>query len=211
MKREAHLKFCSICSKQKIVSKYGIVCGITDLPADFEISCDNFQEDLALKKLYEMKLWENEIHKKTAKIGKRIANYILDLIFFYIFCYILGIFLGILLPIFSPESIYYLSEAEDDRLLNFLFGIVIYILYYSLLEGLTGRTLAKIITRTKVVDKDGEKPDFKKIMIRTITRLIPFEWISFMGEGTGWHDTWSKTVVVDESLGKRENVAQKFI
>ena len=90
--------------------------------------------------------------------------------------------------------------------MSYLSGIVLYILYYSLFEGLTGRTLAKFITRTKVVDKDGEKPDFRKILIRTITRLVPFEWLSFMGEGTGWHDTWSKTIVVENNLGKREKL-----
>ena len=204
MRRDERLKFCMICKEQKTDSRQGIICGITNLPADFEISCDSFKEDLIRKKQYELKLWEKEIQRKTAKIGKRIANVLLDLIFLYIFAYIFGIILGILLLFVSPESLGSFSEGKP---LAYLLGIVEYILYYSLFEGLTGKSLAKFITRTKVVDKDGEKPDFRTIFIRTITRLVPFEWISFMGEGTGWHDTWSKTIVVENSLGKRKKIA----
>jgi len=204
MKREEHLKFCRICKEQKIDKKQGIICGITNLPADFEISCESFNEDLVRKNLYELQLWEKEIQRKTAKIGKRITNFILDLIFIYLLGCIFGIILGIFLFFVSPES---LDSFSDGSPLTYLLGTVLYLLYYSLFEGLSGRTLAKFITRTKVVDQEGEKPDFKKTLIRTITRLVPFEWISFMGEGTGWHDTWSKTIVVENRLGKRKKIA----
>jgi uncharacterized RDD family membrane protein YckC len=64
-------------------------------------------------------------------------------------------------------------------------------------EYLTGRTLAKYITKTKVIDENGEKPDFKKILLRTLSRIFPFEPLSFLVSGnTGWHDEWSKTIVV---------------
>ena len=65
------------------------------------------------------------------------------------------------------------------------------------MESLTGRTMAKLITRTKVVMENGDKPTFEVILTRTLCRLIPFNWISFLGDdGVGWHDSLSKTRVI---------------
>ena len=65
-------------------------------------------------------------------------------------------------------------------------------------ETITGRTLGKYITNTKVLTEDGQKPEADKILYRTLSRMIPFEAFSFLGdEGRGWHDSLAKTVVVD--------------
>ena len=201
MKREEQLKFCKICKEQKFDLKQGIICGITNLPANFEESCDSFNEDLELKTQNESKLVENEILNKTASQGKRFANYLLDLIFFLIFSYIFGFILGIVLLIVSPES---LSIFEgENKPLEYLLGFIAGMIYYSTLEGLTGRTLAKFITKTKVITEHGEKPDFGTIIIRTLCRFVPFEAFSFLGsESTGWHDRWSKTIVVETKFKK---------
>lgn len=45
---------------------------------------------------------------------------------------------------------------------------------------------------------DGSKPKFDEILIRALCRLIPLNAFSFLGDlGKGWHDTLSKTYVVD--------------
>jgi uncharacterized RDD family membrane protein YckC len=138
---------------------------------------------------------ENEILYKTASKGKRFVNYLIDLIFLLIFSYFFGMTLGILLLYVSPESLSIFEE--DNNLVNYLLGFIAGMIYYASLEGLTGRTLAKFITKTKVITENGEEPDFKTILIRSLCRFVPFEALSFLGEDTGWHDRWSKTMVVD--------------
>ncbi len=149
---------------------------------------------------YTEKLTETKISNKPANEGKRIANYLLDWIFIYIFGVIFGIMLGVILVIVSiiissPTPLSILSE--DNKLLNFLLGFIVGMIYYSLFEGLTGRTLAKFITRTKVITENGEKPDFKTILLRSLCRFVPFDPLSFLFSGKGWHDKWSRTTVVN--------------
>lgn len=72
-----------------------------------------------------------------------------------------------------------------------------YLVVYVLPEALFGRTLGKLVTRTKVVTRTGGKPTFSQVLIRTVVRWVPFEPLSFLwGDNTGWHDDWSKTLVV---------------
>ncbi len=78
-----------------------------------------------------------------------------------------------------------------------LFSVGTIILYYWTLEGFFGRTIGKLLTGTKVVAADGSRVDASAIFVRTLIRLIPFEVFSFLGASdSGWHDRWSKTVVV---------------
>jgi uncharacterized RDD family membrane protein YckC len=137
----------------------------------------------------------DEILNKTASTGKIFANYLLDSLFFLIFAFLFGVILGIILLFVSPESLAIFEE--DNTLLEYLLGFILIMIYYLSLEGLTGRTLAKFITKTKVVTENGEKPNFKTILMRILCRFVPFEAFSFLGEGTGWHGKWSKTIVVN--------------
>ena len=85
-----------------------------------------------------------------------------------------------------------------NRLEELIFSLTLLLLYYLVFETFTGRTLGKYITNTKVLTEDGQKPKADKILYRTLSRLIPFDALSFLGdEGKGWHDTLSKIIVVD--------------
>ena len=77
-----------------------------------------------------------------------------------------------------------------------LMGIVIVTAYYTVLEGFTGRTLGKFITRTYVVTAEGLKPGFLTILGRTLCRFIPFEALTFLFSSVGFHDRLSHTRVV---------------
>jgi uncharacterized RDD family membrane protein YckC len=46
------------------------------------------------------------------------------------------------------------------------------LVYYPLTEGLWGRTLGMLVTGTIIVDADGRRANFGKVMIRTLFRLI---------------------------------------
>ena len=74
-------------------------------------------------------------------------------------------------------------------------------LYYLLLEGLSGRTLGKLLTGTIVVNSISyKKATFDKILIKTFSRLIPFDAFSFlMSYPKGWHDALSCTTVINDT------------
>ena len=196
MTREDHLKFCTVCQNRKFDSQLGLVCGLTNQYADFENSCEHYSEDTELKAKQEAEQVGKDILLNTASLSKRLANYLLDIVFYYISVFLFGIFLGIALAIVSPHALSYYSG--EHKLMNYVLAAIIMFLYYVILESTTGRSIAKFITKTKVVDERGEKPDFKTIVIRTLCRFIPFEAFSFLfAEPSGWHDTFSKTKVIN--------------
>jgi len=132
---------------------------------------------------------------------KRFLNYALDYIGLYVFAYIFSCLLTI-------NELYLL--VLDTNIL--FLGILICILYYGIFESVWSKTPAKFITKTKVIMENGEKPDFDAILIRTLIRFIPFDALTFLSprRPRGWHDKWSKTIVVDDiSIPKKEIGPQK--
>lgn len=192
MTREEQLSYCKICENQKFDLNQGIICGLTNKRADFKEECPSFVEDSLLK----IELSNQYATKQGASQGKRFTNYIIDFICFLIFSFVFGAFLGIIIGFLSPSS---LSIFEEDNIfLNYLINFIAGMIYYTTLEAITGRTVAKFITKTKVVTVNGEKPDFNTILIRSLCRHIPFNPLSFLGsDASGWHDKLSKTKVID--------------
>ena len=128
--------------------------------------------------------------------GKRFGNFVMDLIFRYVLLFIIGIIAAII----DPEGV--AAWAENvTKLEDIMYGLVVLVVYFIVTESLFQRTVGKLITGTKVVMADGSKPGFGTIVLRTLCRLIPFEMFSFVGEDSyGWHDSLSKTYVVDVKL-----------
>jgi uncharacterized RDD family membrane protein YckC len=86
------------------------------------------------------------------------------------------------------------STTTLERL---FFWAVILFLYYFLTETYFSRTFAKYFTKTIVVTKDGSRPNKRTISIRTLTRFIPLECLTFLGTNVrGLHDLFSDTYVV---------------
>jgi len=112
--------------------------------------------------------------------GTRFLNFLLDSIFRQVFAIGLGA----------------IAAAFDARALVMMIVVVSIFGYYVVFESLTGRTPAKYITRTRVVDVMGGKATFLQILGRSAARFIPFEPFSFFGSGYGWHDKLSRTRVV---------------
>lgn len=195
MTREERLKFCKVCHNRKFDIKQGIICGLTDTPADFETACSSYSENSEAKLRIEQ-ADDFAVSFRVASSGKRFANYVLDMVFLMVFGSVVGVTIGIVLAIVSPES---LSElAKENKLLDYVAGFILGMLYYAILESASGRTVAKFITKTKVVNKKGEKPDLSTILVRSLCRFIPFEALSFLdSEHSGWHDKLSKTRVVE--------------
>jgi uncharacterized RDD family membrane protein YckC len=54
----------------------------------------------------------------------------------------------------------------------FLLALVLVVGYFTLAEGLTGRTLGKLLTGTVVIDANGGHPGVRRAFTRTLLRLI---------------------------------------
>ena len=138
-----------------------------------------------------------------ASKGNRFANYIIDLIIIMVLIYGTVILLAMIWyavaedPTVVDDFFYEIEHANPllDRLISALLLALFYFAFEALLKG---RTIGKYITKTKVVRADGSNPSAIDYLKRSFSRIIPFEAFSFLGaEARGWHDTLSKTYVVD--------------
>jgi|JI6StandDraft_1071083.scaffolds.fasta_scaffold02343_7 uncharacterized RDD family membrane protein YckC len=110
----------------------------------------------------------------------RLLNFLIDSFVFLI----LVIVLTLLLKSFiSRENLYW-------------FFIIFYYFYYLILEGGYSQTVGKVFTKTKVVDESGNKASLLKIFLRTLLRVFPFDFISYLFSATGIHDKFSKTKLI---------------
>jgi len=124
-----------------------------------------------------------------ASISIRLLNLILD-----------GIASWIISVVFF--TIGYFSSPPVSIIFAVL-GYVFYAVgYYIICEYVWGRTVGKLITKTKVIDKFGNKPSFGRIVGRSFARYIPFDALSFLFGSfpVGWHDSISGTFVVSNDL-----------
>ncbi|MDM1554558.1 MULTISPECIES: RDD family protein [Chryseobacterium] len=163
-----------------------------------------------------MKRILNVVEYNKASLWIRLANNFIDLIIIYIANYFLSVICHFLYKVTSIEFFYFYNNGSF--LWKLFIGNFNYILYYFLMENyLDGRTISKYITGTKVISTDGTHPTTQQIIYRTLSRVIPFDGLSFLGVN-GWHDSWSDTRVINlknymaeiqakseiDSLGKKE-------
>ena len=113
---------------------------------------------------------------------KRVFNYLIDAIVIYV--------------ISIPFVIFNLDNPFQQSLVT----IFVFFFYYLIMEVAFRATIGKLITNTRVVNFDGSRAE--DIFIRTICRFIPFEPLSFLFGDRGWHDSLSKTIVIDRKLRK---------
>ncbi|MFC5269108.1 RDD family protein [Adhaeribacter terreus] len=118
----------------------------------------------------------------------RFINYMLD-------CILLAVIASIIINSVAPEMMpKSFEDVSSGMFISLLYPLQF--VYYFGAEFFFGRTLAKVLTKTYVTTEFNEKPGFTAIFIRTLCRYIPFEYLSFLGNGIGWHDRLSKTYVV---------------
>ena len=135
-----------------------------------------------------------------ASKGQRILNYLIDIVFIYVSILVVTILISVAEIFLSLNYISTRLEAISE-FEGYVVFFVFFFTYYILLEFYIGRTVAKLITGTLVVLKNGSKPSFSSICLRTFFRIIPFDSISFLGnDGSGMHDTFSKTYVVKKTI-----------
>jgi len=197
MNRQERLRFCNACSYQKFDTDKGIVCSITNAAAAFEVACTMYKENSELKHKMDMEAIRNQMFTQEADKKTRAINYLVDTVCVYLFMFIVTFVMGIVVAIVYPSAINIFQNIEDNAWLSYLIVFTSAMGYYILFEATAGRTVGKMLTKTKVVDCNGNKPDFSTILLRSLCRFVPFNPISFLfALDGGWHDQWSKTKVV---------------
>ncbi|NPV61037.1 MAG: RDD family protein [Methanotrichaceae archaeon] len=85
-----------------------------------------------------------------------------------------------------------------------LFYFLVYLAYFTYLEGSRGQTVGKMITKIKVVGENGGKIDMNQAFVRNILRIIDGLFVYLIGAILIWRsdkkqrlgDSIGKTVVV---------------
>lgn len=139
------------------------------------------------KKYYEVSKHAYATH------GQRIGNSIID-------SFNLSIIVFITLYLnakFGNASLLFWCKSLNWLAQWFYFGLC-EVFYYLILELTFGTTIGKLVSRTMIVDEFGEKPLLHAYVVRSFSRIIPFERFSFLTAFCrGWHDIISNTCVVD--------------
>ena len=126
---------------------------------------------------------ETEINQVPAPTSIRFANYLIDLVVFYV--------LNILVSLAFTS---WLQTAA--RPMIYLTSYCLYIAYFTFIEGATGgRSVGKFITGSKAIKEDGGVITWNDALLRSLSRIVPFEPFSAFG-GYPWHDRWTHTKVV---------------
>lgn len=135
-----------------------------------------------------------------ASQGVRLANYLIDYVCQIVLMFALVVVLTMISVIVGNDSILAFIENMNG-IEEYALAAVIILIYYNVFEIFFSRTIGKFITKTIVVNINGEKPDNQEILVRSLCRLIPFDGFSFLGApNKGWHDSISKTYVVKKEL-----------
>jgi uncharacterized RDD family membrane protein YckC len=145
-------------------------------------------------------LFDNHFQYTEASQGSRFLNFLIDNLFMrFALSYATGYAFGYLLLAIAPDFLMELAYNERGwqyYLSALLLGYFNYIIYYTICEAaFKGYTLGKLITGTKAIRDTGEPLTFKDALLRSLSRIVPFEVFSGLGHRP-WHDTWTKTTVV---------------
>lgn len=123
--------------------------------------------------------------KQTIGEGTRIMNFFLDTIFICFLSYF----------IYEWYNFYvYYWHFMPFRYGYFFFATTW--VYTFLLELLFCKTIAKMITKTKVISTNGKSPNIFQFLIRATLRTSLVTMFGLAWNDQPLHDTFSKTVLV---------------
>ena len=138
---------------------------------------------------------KENLYEQPATGGQRFLNYIIDIIFFYV---VVIAFTTIAVLIIGDDA---LNENSSgiSVLLEYLISYTIYVGLYTFFETTTkGRTIGKMVTKTRAVRIDGTILTFYDALKRSLVRIIPIDAFSALA-GSPWHDRWTDTKVIREN------------
>ena len=118
----------------------------------------------------------------------RVIAFYIDALIFSILTILIFILHRYLLGDFSEQ----MNDFHSSRLM--IYHLISYLLYFGFSEYFFNTTLGKKIFSFRIkVNKKNSSSLFVKILIRTFTRIIPINPISFLFNKNQifWHETWS--------------------
>jgi len=131
-----------------------------------------------------------ELEKNNINMNLYIKRFFASLIDFY--------FVGFLVTI--PAFLFWSKLINESRIELYIIiyqfiCVLVYILYWYILEKYYHTTLGKKLLKLQVID--NEKSNF---LIRSIFKFVPLDVISFLftKDGKFWHDIFSHTEVVEK-------------
>ena len=142
-------------------------------------------------------LTDLEISLVPATTGQRFANHLIDLVVYDL------VRLFIINPlVISGNAIMYstFSNSTVIMLINQLFFFVFYMSFIFLQEAIfKGKSIGKFVTGTRAVTTDGSFISTKTALLRSLSRIVPFEPFSALGSPPRpWHDRWTNSYLIDE-------------
>lgn len=153
---------------------------------DPEFTDENLWDD----PLYEQAELSNKLAPPALRLVHLLADGVAVMIIYYMFTFALYY---LAMQMQSLPAVMTWSYFEQVTIL------AIYFVYCVLMEGFAGgQTLGKLITRYQVVNRNGQPASFKQIILRTLVRFVPFEFLSviFALSSGMLHDRWSGTRVI---------------
>jgi uncharacterized RDD family membrane protein YckC len=139
---------------------------------------------------------------KAIKPGPRFGHFIIDLICLQILNYVFNYICELSLQISSNLNL-------TISLFILITKLLLCPVFYFFFEYNWQRTPGKFLTKCRVINEYAEKPDLRQTLLRSLLRLVPFEAFSCFADkySVGWHDRWSKTVVVpDEEIERIKKI-----
>lgn len=120
-------------------------------------------------------------------IGSRVFNFLIDIIIAAIISY--GVYY-----FFKWKALYW----DWPFIQYYVFFFAIQFIYYFIFESISGRTVGKMLSYTRVITKEGRKPGLIAVFIRSLIRLTIIDafFFPFLEERT-LHDYLSGTYVVE--------------
>ena len=128
---------------------------------------------------------QNQFIAKSVSTSTRFIHLVVDTIAFYILAILLFMILHFIVNITNDAIVYVVI-------------FMAFFLYYGYMETKYQKTIGKFITKTKVINIDGSKPESSDIIRRTFCRLIPFDQLSFLFTENGFHDRLSETTIIKD-------------
>lgn len=129
---------------------------------------------------------------KTPSSGIRFTHFLIDGLLFQAFVSIVILFF-FFLTLISDYGLFLFQIVQS------IFIVFLYPALYTFFEYNWQKSPAKFLTKTRVIDEFNNPPDLRTIMLRSLIRLTPFEFLSWLdSDAQGWHEKWSKTWVVTE-------------
>lgn len=181
---------CKTCLNRKTDISGNLHCGY-NLNPESDFRCNEYALDEMEKIRLEMKKAKANM---IASGWLRLANYIIDYIAYLAVSFLVGIVIGVICLLTGTDPGWLENMGVFSKLFFYFILKSSYLIFF---EGIFGQSLGKMITKTKVVDENGDKPTLEKITTRTLCRFIPFEAFSFLVPNPiGWHDSLSRTRVV---------------